>query len=158
MNLDGDKKLSSFPAGCWRSQGGGGTPPALPTPAMESSIENLLALQKLARPGRPLTSEQQAARVALREKTPAPILAHFDRLLACGRTGAAMVRHGVCGGCHMKVPIGMAASLAKPNDLNLCENCGCYLVLAPDEGVDEPQPPIPAPVRKTRPQRQMVAV
>lgn len=58
----------------------------------------------------------------------------------------------------MRVPIGMAASLVKADDLNLCENCGCYLTLAPDETADESGPPIAAPVRKIRSQRQAVTV
>jgi predicted nucleic acid-binding Zn-ribbon protein len=115
---------------------------------MKSIIENLLALQNLTRPGRPAATEQEAALRRLRQKVPAPILAHYDRLVACGRSGVALVRHGVCGGCHMKVPIGTAASLAKPHDLYLCENCGCYLALAPDESADET--PAHITVRKTR--------
>jgi predicted nucleic acid-binding Zn-ribbon protein len=125
---------------------------------MEPIIQNLLAIQTMVRPGKKATAEQKAAIAELRAKVPAPILAHYDRLLASGRRGVALVHHGVCGGCHMKVPIGTAAAMAKPEDLFLCENCGCYLTLAPEEPAEAPRPPAPAPARKPRAKRVKVAV
>ena len=126
---------------------------------MNSIIRSLLALQELLRQRHPATPEQKAAAGLLRERIPTPILAHFDRLIAGGRNGVSLVRNGVCSGCHMRVPIGTAASLVNQNDVHLCENCGGYLMLAPEEPAEtEVAPPAakPAAVRKTR--KKLVAV
>jgi hypothetical protein len=69
----------------------------------------------------------------LRETVPAPILAHFLRIIDQGGHGVTFVRHGVCSGCHLRVASGLVAALARPDDLHLCENCGSYLVLPPEE-------------------------
>jgi len=96
----------------------------------------------------------------LREKIPAQILGHFDRLMAQGRKGVALVRNGVCRECHIRVPSGTAASLIHPKDLYLCDNCGRYLLLPLDEIVPaaEPLAPQSVPVRKTRKKPVAVAV
>jgi len=126
---------------------------------MNPITQNLLALQDLLRQRRPASEDQKAAAELVRERIPTPILAHFDRLIAGGRNGVSLVRNGVCGGCHMRVPIGTAASLANPNDIHLCENCGSYLALAPEES-EQPEaaaaPIKPVAVRRTR--RKLVAV
>ena len=126
---------------------------------MNTIIQSLLALQELLRQRRPATPEQKAAAELLRERIPTPILAHFDRLIAGGRNGVSLVRNVVCAGCHMRVPIGTAASLANPIDVHLCENCGSYLSLAPAETEETPVAPViakPVAVRKTR--KKLVAV
>jgi predicted nucleic acid-binding Zn-ribbon protein len=126
---------------------------------MNSIIRSLLALQELLQQHRPATDEQKAAAELLRQQIPTPILAHFDRMIAGGRNGVSLVRNGVCSGCHMRVPVGTAASLANPNDVHLCENCGSYLALAPEEP-EEAAPPAPvqkpAAIRRTR--KKLVAV
>ena len=66
---------------------------------------------------------------------PSPVLAHFDRLVAQGHRGVALVHHGVCGECHLRVSSATAASLVRPDEIFLCENCGCYLLLAPEESI-----------------------
>jgi hypothetical protein len=44
----------------------------------------------------------------------------------------AEVRHGVCGGCHLKLALSVSQAAAS-DDLHLCENCGAYLVFPPEE-------------------------
>jgi len=120
---------------------------------MNSIVRSLLALQEMLLQNRPATPEQKAAAELLREQIPTPILAHFDRMIAGGRNGVSLVRNGVCGGCHMRVPVGTAASLVNPNDVHLCENCGSYLALALEEPEAETAAaPVekPAVVRRTR--------
>jgi len=119
---------------------------------MRTTVENLYALQQLQLQTAPASPARDAEIQKLREGIPAQILAHFDRLIAQGRKGVALVRGGVCRECHIRVPSGTAASLVQPKDLYLCENCGRYLLLPLDEihpAVEVPVPP-PAPARKTR--------
>jgi predicted nucleic acid-binding Zn-ribbon protein len=119
---------------------------------MNTIVGNLHALQQTLLQKSPVTAERRARIRELRENVPAPILSHFDRLIAQGRKGVALVRHGVCGQCHLRVSTGTASSLLQPEDVYLCENCGCYLLLAPDEAAAPAEPPavVVATVRKGR--------
>jgi hypothetical protein len=119
---------------------------------MRTTVENLYALQQLQLPTAPASPARDAEIWKLREGIPLQILAHFDRLIAQGRKGVALVRNGVCRECHIRVPSGTAASLVQPKDLYLCENCGRYLLLPLDEIAppEVPPAPPPPPVRKTR--------
>lgn len=127
---------------------------------MKSITENLLALQKLIKQGSPVTAEQQAMIQQLRQEVPEPILAHFDRALSRGKNGVALVRNGVCCECHMRVPTSTVASLSSPRDIYLCDTCGCYLQLAPDEQSIEFEPLVVTapPARKARKKRAKAAV
>ena len=58
----------------------------------------------------------------------------FDRQKSRGTLRLAPVRRGVCGACHLKMPLGHLAELRdKQDDHALCDNCGTYIFLAPDE-------------------------
>ena len=100
---------------------------------MRTLVENLLALQKLMLPASPSSPERQARIAELRKLVPAPVLTHFDRLVTRGRKGVALVRHGVCTECHIRVPVGTLASLITPHDVYLCDSCSCYLLLPSEE-------------------------
>jgi predicted nucleic acid-binding Zn-ribbon protein len=65
----------------------------------------------------------------LRAKIPPPILGHYDRLIARGKKGVAVVRNQVCTGCHMRLPIGTINTLMQGTDVQLCDTCGRYLYL-----------------------------
>jgi predicted nucleic acid-binding Zn-ribbon protein len=69
----------------------------------------------------------------LRSELPEPILAHYDRFMARGKSGVAIVRNQVCSGCHMRIPIGTLNTLLHNLDIQLCANCGRYLYLPPAE-------------------------
>jgi predicted nucleic acid-binding Zn-ribbon protein len=100
---------------------------------MRTIVENLLALQKIIlQPTKPGV-DQQTKIDELRGKVPAPVLAHFDRMASRGRNGVALVRHGMCGECHIRIPVGTLSSLVTPKDVYLCETCSCYLLLPLDE-------------------------
>jgi predicted nucleic acid-binding Zn-ribbon protein len=119
---------------------------------MRAIVENLYALQQLQLQTVPASAERDAKIRKLREKVPAPVLSHFDRLIGIGRKGVALVRDGICRGCYLRVPSGTAASLAQAKDLYLCDNCGAYLLVPLDE-INPPAdstPPVPVPVRKKR--------
>jgi predicted nucleic acid-binding Zn-ribbon protein len=100
---------------------------------MKAMVEHMFRVQKFLQPGKAPIEEQQAILRKLRDKVPPPVLAHYLRLVQNGQNGAAMVRHGVCSECHIRVPSGTLAALAQPTDLHLCESCGCYLLLPTDE-------------------------
>jgi predicted nucleic acid-binding Zn-ribbon protein len=94
---------------------------------------NLLKLQELEFGN--MGDESLAAEIsALRRKIPTPILDHYDRLTARGKKGVAIVRHQVCTGCHMRIPIGAILTLMHAEDIQTCGNCGRYLVLSPEAG------------------------
>ena len=70
------------------------------------------------------------ARIAeLRARIPQPVLGHYDRLVARGKKGVAVVRNQVCTGCHMRLPIGTINTLMQGQDIQLCDTCGRYLYL-----------------------------
>jgi predicted nucleic acid-binding Zn-ribbon protein len=100
---------------------------------MREIIENLLALQKLINQALASSPEQTAKIAELRKPVPLPILDHFDRMISRGRNGVALVRHGMCGECHLRIPVGTLASLVAPQDVYLCETCACYLILPLEE-------------------------
>ncbi|MCF7709087.1 MAG: hypothetical protein K9N52_09345, partial [Verrucomicrobia bacterium] len=69
---------------------------------MKNFAELLFDLQALEM-GPNETKNENAGKISsLREKIPAPVLAHYDRLANRGKKGIALVRNGVCGECHMR--------------------------------------------------------
>jgi hypothetical protein len=112
---------------------------------MKHQIESLLRAQPLLRRGNWDGVEQQVVLKGLRNRIPAPILAHYLRALESGRNGVALVRHGVCGECHIRIPSATSANLSDYKDVHLCENCGCYLMPSPEEAPAMACSPKPAP-------------
>ena len=82
---------------------------------------------------RAAASENHPAMDALRRQIPEPILAHYDRLRARGKRGVALVRHGVCSGCQMKLATGVHAALLRDDDIAMCDSCARYLLVAPGQ-------------------------
>jgi predicted nucleic acid-binding Zn-ribbon protein len=100
---------------------------------MKQLSANLLKLQELEFDDASDRNVQTGI-LALRKKIPQPILDHYDRLTARGKKGVAVVRHQVCTGCHMRIPLGAILTLMHEEDIQTCENCGRYLVLPPEAG------------------------
>ena len=116
-------------------------------PTMKALIENLLKLQALEFD---VTVAKTDARIAeLRGKVPAQILAHYERLVARGKKGVAVVRNDVCTGCHVHVPRAVTLTLMRNDDIQICESCGRYLHLA--------EPVEAAPVQATKKPRKKSA-
>ena len=108
---------------------------------VETIFEGLLELvpldMQLRKTGKETAERRQVedAINSVRAKLPEPILGHFDRQKSRGKPGIAPVRGGVCGACHLKMPVGHVAELPhKQDDLALCDNCGTYIYLPPDDG------------------------
>ena len=119
---------------------------------MNELLANLLKLQAVEFdefPGK-VTDAQLAE---LRGKIPAQILGHYDRLVARGKKGIAVVRNQVCTGCHMRLPIGTINTLMQGNDIQLCDTCGRYLYLpdpAESQFVEKIAATKPAPKARKR--------
>ena len=118
---------------------------------MNSVIDRLFALQQLELQKRAKPSESQNKFEELRSSVPAPVLAHYDRLMARGKKGVAVVRNNVCAECHMHVPIGVVAIVMRREDIQLCGNCGRYLCLPNEAQVAEPAPKAKPAPRKRKP-------
>jgi len=118
-------------------------------------MENLFALQTLQLQSGPGQRNRDAAMEAIRKTIPGVVLTHYDRLLAHGKKGVAIVRHGVCTECHLRVAIGALADLAHESDIQVCGNCGRYLFLPANE------PVVPAtlrpPVKTARHKKESLA-
>jgi len=105
---------------------------------MKNIMENLFALQKLLLLPGTDEGDRRKEIGSLRKKIPETLLGHFDRLQMRGKKGVAIVRHGVCGECHITIPIGVLGALAFETEVQLCGNCGRYLYLPEDEPVYSP--------------------
>ncbi len=59
-------------------------------------------------------------------------LARYERIFAKQRDAAiALVEHGTCGSCHMKLSPSQVVEARKPDTLTLCDFCGRMLYLGP---------------------------
>jgi hypothetical protein len=107
---------------------------------MNTVLQNLLKLQGLEF-GKGIGKDAGPVAAELRTKIPPPILGHYDRLLARGKKGVAIVSNQVCTGCHMSVPIGVITMLMRGEDIQLCDTCGRYLYLPPPVAAPAAEPP-----------------
>jgi predicted nucleic acid-binding Zn-ribbon protein len=124
-------------------------------------IQRLFEVQELEMGPKAESPETRQAIETLRKEIPEQILGHYDRLRGRGKKGVALVRHGVCSGCQMKLASGIHAQLYRDDDIGVCDTCGRYLLLAPEEapgGKAPGEPPAspPPPVTK-RGRRKAVA-
>jgi predicted nucleic acid-binding Zn-ribbon protein len=111
---------------------------------MNSVVENLLALQKLALQHKNHSVEQEKEIDALRKNVPESVLIQFDRWMARGRKAVAVVSNGVCAECHLGLTIGTIGALTFGDEIQRCGNCGRFLYLPEDEPVSSPAPEPPA--------------
>jgi len=114
---------------------------------MKNIIENLLKLQAIEFSGAP-AAETKKQLAKSRTEIPAQILAHYDRLVARGKKGVAVIKGQICSECHMQVPRNTVLTLMHNTDIQLCENCGRYLCLP--EHVNPAKPPVKSKKPKTK--------
>ena len=100
---------------------------------MKTTIERLYEAQPALLGGHWEGADQRALLDELRENVPASALAHYLRMVAAGHKGVAVVRHGVCSQCHLRVPEATVASLPEAGLLQVCDTCGCFLLPDPAE-------------------------
>jgi predicted nucleic acid-binding Zn-ribbon protein len=125
---------------------------------MNASIEAMLQAQKILIGYAEDASQYQAALQKLRATVPAPLLAHFLRFIGQGQCGVAIVRNGICTECHLRVALAMTSALARSEDVHVCENCGCYLVLAPEEEQASAAPLAKPKSRRVSPAKQTISL
>lgn len=117
---------------------------------MNELLQNLVRLQSLEF-GDVKVENAEASAAKLRAKIPQPILSHYDRLIARGKKGMAMVRDQVCTGCHMRLPMAVIMTLMHDRDIQLCDSCGRYLYLADPAAPEAAEPTkAPKPAKKAR--------
>jgi len=119
---------------------------------MKELMRNLFELQTLEF-DETIQSNTGARITTLRAKIPKPVLDHYDRLGDSGKKGVAILRHQVCTGCHLRVPLHVVMELRHGEDVRLCENCRRYLYLQ-----EEPvAPELTLPKSVTKPHRKPLA-
>src|SRR5688500_12584450 len=103
---------------------------------MNNIIKDLFVLQELELNGAPQsrgTSKEERQLKSLRKNVPESLLDLFDRWVERGKKPVAIVRHGVCCECHLKVASGVLANLAHHDEIEHCGNCGRMLYFLQDE-------------------------
>ena len=100
---------------------------------MQPAIQTLFEAQQILQRHPAGSPERLAIVQQLNAEVPAPLLAHFLRIASQGRPGVALVRNGVCSGCHIRVPAAVVHALVRADDVHLCEHCSAYLLLPAEE-------------------------
>jgi predicted nucleic acid-binding Zn-ribbon protein len=89
-------------------------------------VKTLFALQQMEE----RRGSNSSTAAALRKRIPGHILAHYDTQRARGRRAVAIAHNDICGECHLKIPVAVEKALLVGADLQICTNCGRYLMLA----------------------------
>jgi predicted nucleic acid-binding Zn-ribbon protein len=106
----------------------------------------------------PLFHDITLAAGVVRERLPTAILKHYDLRVSRGKLGAATVRNGTCGGCHLSLPCGQLADLRRDDvALQVCGYCSIFLL--PEDPQSNQSPPTSAlkPVAKAPAKRKVKA-
>jgi len=78
-------------------------------------------------------AELEANREALASAVDESARARYERLVRSkGENVVVGVQHGVCGGCHMKLPPQLLVTCQADKELVACSNCGRILYYTPD--------------------------
>ncbi len=95
---------------------------------MKTVLSSLFELQKIEI----LSTTESSPKVdRLREQIPAEMIDVYERFRVRGRKAVAIVRNGVCGECHLRIPMGTLVDLMH-GEVQRCGNCGRYLYLPED--------------------------
>ncbi len=123
---------------------------------MKQIMANLFELQTIEMGVKVNSPKVKAAVEKLRATIPPQILGHYDRMMARGKKGVALVRNGVCRACHMGLAIGAMQVLRHGDDIQICGNCGRYLHLEAEVAPTAPANPAPTPKRRPRKTKKSV--
>ncbi len=121
-------------------------------------IQRLFDLQQLEMGSQSGSPETRQLISAIRKEVPEPILGHYDRLLARGKKGVALVRKGVCSGCQMRLASGSYATLLRDDDIATCDTCGRYMLLVPESPAAEAFAPSQKPAKPRARKKKAVEV
>ena len=91
--------------------------------------QNMIFLQNLKKE----LAELQSNREELASAVDASVRARYERLAKSrGENVLVGVQHGVCGGCHMKLPPQTLVACQADQDLVACNSCGRILYYTRD--------------------------
>lgn len=108
---------------------------------MKTKKSDLLEFQSLyldwRRARAPRKAKLQVAMDRIKNRVPEHLIQRVEDYL--GRDKLALVSGdtGICGGCHIRLPNGVANTIAFSNELFLCENCGCFVYAQADERISD---------------------
>jgi len=71
--------------------------------------------------------ELEAQVGAIRGRLPTALLTYHDRRARAGNATIAAIHNSTCGGCHLKLPLGMLADLGQPGRIAVCPHCGIFV-------------------------------
>lgn len=92
----------------------------------------------------------------VRERLPTAILKHYDQRVSKGRRGAAKVRNGTCGGCHLSLPSGQLSDMRRADvALQVCGYCSIFLL--PPDPEPQAEPRVEA-VKEAKPRKRKIPV
>ena len=74
--------------------------------------------------------ELEAKAAELRGRLPTALLTYHDRRVRTGNATIAAVHNLTCGGCHLKLPVGMLADISQPGRIGVCPHCGIFVFKA----------------------------
>ena len=96
----------------------------------DGKLQDLAALEKsLTSELAGLENDRNQLKSAVDEST----LKRYERLLKLkGGNVVVGIQHGVCGGCHMRLPPQMVVTCQAEKELVACPNCGRILYFTPD--------------------------
>jgi predicted nucleic acid-binding Zn-ribbon protein len=78
-------------------------------------------------------TELEANRITLAGGIEEPVLSRYERILKSrGDNVLVGIEHGVCGGCHMKIPAQTVVHCRAQQELVACNNCGRLLYYTRD--------------------------
>lgn len=98
--------------------------------AMETQVAELDTREKAVAAE---LEELEGQRDNLAEGVDTAALSKYERLLSSkGASVLVGIAHGVCGGCHMKLPAQVVVSVRADQELNTCPNCGRILYVTRD--------------------------
>lgn len=93
----------------------------------------------------------------VRERLPTAILHHYDLRVSKGRRGAAKMRNGTCGGCHLSLPSGQLSDLRRDDmALQVCGNCSIFILPEDPKLQEAPPPAVEESVPKPQPRKRKI--
>jgi hypothetical protein len=121
---------------------------------MKTAVSSLYELQKIELLSPSDSTGTNAAVNRLRESISPDFLSVYDRYRLRGRKAVTVVRNGVCGECHLRIPLGTLVDLMHGDEVMRCGNCGRFLFLPEDAPIaiatTSPATPIPTTTPKTQ--------
>lgn len=67
---------------------------------------------------------------AIRGRLPTALLTYHDRRVREGNATIAAIHNLTCGGCHLKLPVGMLSDISEPGRIAVCPHCGIFVFKA----------------------------